>query len=433
VASWHELFKARRAWTLKILDDCGQMAAAAHERFGEMDVMLRCLDAAVTNLESVVKGLEPKYAELKRWVSPAQAEYSALTTGWEQYLSLARSIPISPAMMRFMTSGDAGAGKGRPQRQATLEDLVDLEAAKRTGRFAPSALRKFNGRVADLDKAATRLFQNAENLFHEFERMVARSALSHDGESSQLLQDIEAVAQKIDTDCQTALELSNSSRDVLQASKIAAGHTERLLPSIRKRALEMDEMLRYATQSRNSLAAESVGIMRTITDLTALSHSVKSQISIFPQEDELSTFDYLRLIQQLPYVYACFVAEAIQRREWFEKVRQDSSTLANEMALFQDEEIKRRRRWHKSVGDTYLPNGHFAESKVPGLDEGRFGRILRASSKSESRAAAGRRHRPSDCGHQQPYKAAGTAHEGFQERKYPRGCPWTERAADPWR
>ncbi|KAK4449376.1 autophagy-related protein 11 [Podospora aff. communis PSN243] len=367
VTSWQELFKARRAWTLKVLEDCGQMAAAAHERLGEMDVMLRCLDAAVTNLESVVKGLEPKYAELKKWASPAQAEYSALTTGWEQYLSLARSIPISLAMMRFMTSGDAGGGKGRPQRQATLEDLVDLEAAKRTGRFAPSALRKFTGRIADLDKAATRLFQSAENLFHEFERMVARSALSHDGESAQLLQDIEAVAQKIDTDCQTTLDFSNSSLDVLQASKIAAGHTERLLPSIRKRALEMDEMLRYATQSRNKLAAESVEIMRSITELTALSHSVKSQISIFPQEDELSTFDYLRLIQQLPYMYACFVAEAIQRREWFEKVRQDSSTLANEMALFQDEEIKRRRRWHKSVGDAYLPI-HAAESKVPGLE-----------------------------------------------------------------
>jgi len=368
VHSWQELFKTRRVWALKILEDCGQMAAAAHERFGEMDIMLRCLDAAVANLESVVKGLEPKYTELKKWVPPAQADYNALTTGWEQYLSLARSVPISSAMVRFMTGRDVGSGKGRPQRQATLEDLVDLETAKRAGRLAPSALRKFNGRIADLDKVANRLFQDAENLFREFERTVARSALSHDGESSQLLQDIEAVAKKIDTDCQTALEFTNSSRDVLQASKIAAGHTERLLPSIRNRALEMDDMLRYATQSRNSLAAESVEIMRNITDLTALSHSVKSQINTVNQEDELATFDYLRLIQQVPYMYASFVAEAVQRREWFEKVRQDSSTLANEMALFQDEEIKRRRRWHKSVGDAYGPEGPTAESRVPGLE-----------------------------------------------------------------
>jgi autophagy-related protein 11 len=37
------------------------MGAATEERYSEMDVMLRCLDAAVTNLESVIKGLEPKY------------------------------------------------------------------------------------------------------------------------------------------------------------------------------------------------------------------------------------------------------------------------------------------------------------------------------------------------------------------------------------
>ncbi|KAK3362829.1 autophagy-related protein 11-domain-containing protein [Lasiosphaeria hispida] len=368
VSSWQELFKARRAWTLKAVDDCSQMAAATHERYSEMDVMLRCLDAAVANLESVIKGLEPKYVELKKWVPAAQADYGALTTGWEQYLSLARSVPISPLMVRFMTGRDIGGAKGRPQRQTTLEDLVDLETARKAGRLAPASLRKFSGRIADLDKVAARLFQDAEDLFREFEKTVARSALSHDRESFQLLQDIEAVAKKIDTDFQTTLEYSSSARDVLQASKIAANHTERLLPSIRNRVMEMDEMLRYATQARNSLAAESIEFMRNITDLTALSHSVKSQVNSVNQEDELATFDYLRLIQQVPYMYASFVAEAVQRREWLDKVRQDSSTLANEMALFQDEEVKRRRRWQKSVGDAYGPETSTTEGKVPGLE-----------------------------------------------------------------
>ncbi|KAK3941821.1 autophagy-related protein 11 [Diplogelasinospora grovesii] len=368
VQSWQDLFKTRRAWAMKVVEDCTQMATATHERYGEMDVMLRCLDAAVANLESVIKGLEPKYAELKKWAPTAQADYSTLTTGWERYLSLARSIPISSAMVRFMTGRDISGAKGRPQRPATLEDLVDLETARKAGRLAPTALRKLNSRMAELDKVAMRLFQDAEDLFREFERTVARSSLSHDGESLQLLQDIEAVAKKIDTDYQTTLEYSNSTRDLLQASRIAANHTERLLPSIRNRALEMDEMLRYATQARNGLAAESVEFMRTITEITAGSHSVKSQINAVDQEEELATFDYLRLIQQVPYMYASFVAEAVKRREWLEKVKQDSSTLANEMALFQDEEIKRRRRWHKLVGNAYGPETPTAENNVPGLE-----------------------------------------------------------------
>ncbi|KAK5651735.1 hypothetical protein OQA88_11697 [Cercophora sp. LCS_1] len=368
VASWQELFKARRAWALQVFEDCNNMAEAAHERYGEMDIMLRCLDAAVANLESVVKGLEPKYAEFKKWVPAAQADYGVLTTRWEQYLSLARSIPISAVMVQFMTGRDASGTKGRPQRQATLEDLIDLETARKAGRLAPSALRKFNARSADLDKVASRLFHDADELFSEFEKTVARSTLTHDGESAELLQDIEALVRKIDTDCLTTLGYSNSAQNVLQASKIAANHTERLLPSMRARASEMDEKLRYATQARNSLAAESVEFMRNITDLTALSHSVKSQISIVSQEDEFATFDYLRLIQQVSYMYTMFVVEAIQRREWFDKVRQDAVTLANEMALFQEEEAKRRRRWHKSVGDAYGANASAVEGRVPGLE-----------------------------------------------------------------
>ena len=345
------------------------MGAATEERYSEMDVMLRCLDAAVTNLESVIKGLEPKYGELTKWLPAAQADYNALTAGWEQYLSLARSIPVSPAMVRFMTGRNTSEAKGRTQRQPTLEDLVDLETARKAGRLAPAAQRKFNNRIAELEKVGGRLFQEAEHLFREFERAMERSALSHTGESQQLIHDIEALAKKINTDYQTTLEYTTSARDVLlQASKIAANHTERLLPSMSKRALEMDDMLRYATQARNSLAAESVEFMRSITDITALSHSVKSQVNAVNQEDELATFDYLRLIQQVPYMYASFVAEAIKRREWFEKVRQDSSTLANEMALFQEEETKRRRRWHKSIDNAYGPENPVSESTVPGLE-----------------------------------------------------------------
>jgi autophagy-related protein 11 len=370
IQAWQELFKTRRAWALKIVEDCRQMAAAAEERYDEMDVMLRCLDAAVTNLESVIRLLEPRYAELRQWLPEAQADYGALVAGWEGYLSLARSIPVSPAMVRFMTGGDAGDAKGRAQRQVTLEDLVDLETAGRAGRLAPGAQRKFNNRTADLEKVATRLFQDAEDLFREYERSVEGSAMTHRGEPQQLMHDIEALVKKISTDYQTTLEYTSPSRDaVLQASKIAANHTERLLPSMAKRALEMDDMLRYVTQARNSLAAESIEFMRSITDITSLSHNVRSQFSGVNQEDEHNTFDYLRLIQQVPYMYASFVAEAIKRREWFDKMKQDSSTLANEMALFQEEEIKRRRRWFKSIGNTYgLGPPGSGNNNVPGLE-----------------------------------------------------------------
>lgn len=369
IQSWQELFEARRAWALMVLDDCRHMAEATDERYSEMDVMLRCLDAAVTNLESVIKGLDTKYSETKNWLPSGQADYAALTTRWEEYLSLARSVPVSNTMVRFMTGREVGGTKGRQHRQTTLEDLIDLETARKAGRLAPAALRKFNTRAADLEKTAGRLFQNAEHLFREFEKTMGRSVMSHSSDALQLLQDIEAVAKKVDTDYQTMLEYPSSNRDaILQASKIAASHTERLLPTIAKRAVEMSKMQQYATQTRNSLAAESSEFMRSISEITALSGTVKSQIGALDQEDEHATFDYLRLIQHVPYMYASFLVEAIKRHEWLDKVKQDSSTLANEMALFQEEEIKRRRKWSKSISNAYGPETLASESNVPGLE-----------------------------------------------------------------
>src|SRR5690606_32674372 len=114
------------------------------------------------------------------------------------------------------------------------------------------------------------------------------------------------------------------------------------------------------------VASDAVEFMRAITEITTLRGKLKDHIGILNQsEDDMTTFDYLRLIQQLPYMYASFLAEAIRRQEWNEKIKMDSSTLANEMALFQDEEAKRRRRWQKMVGSTYGPG---LDTNVMGLE-----------------------------------------------------------------
>jgi autophagy-related protein 11 len=352
ISAWQELNKARRAWAMEVAEECARMDVATQERYNEMDVMVKCLDAAVTNLELSVTQIQPKYKELKEWADSAIQDYNKLAGGWEGYLSLARSIQISPAMVNFMTSQDVSNPKS-----ATLELLIDLDTARKAGRLAPTSLQKLKTRAADLDRVASQMYQGLEGLIHDFEKLVGRSVLSHSGETAQLQQDIEAVAHKIDTDYHTMLEYSTSQRDVLQASKTSSTHTERLIPGLMKRAREMDDQVQYATRARNIISTDSVDFMRKITDITSLHAAVKGKINDLNQaEDDMTTFDYLRLIHQLPYMYASFVAEAVRRREWSDKVKTDSSTLANTMAIFQDEEVKRRRKWHKMVGSTYGPD-----------------------------------------------------------------------------
>lgn len=360
ISSWQDLYKDRRAWSVRVLEDCERMHRLAQARFDEMDVMVKCIDAAVANLEISVKQLEPKYKELKEWVDPALQEHGTLAASLEQYMAIARNTPVSSAMAKFMTRGEVK--KANP----TLEDLIDLDTARKAAKLAPTAQRRFSEKAGALDQVASQMYQGLEKLIEKFDNLTKRSVLEHGDDSGQLLQDIEAVVKQIDSDYQTALSYGNSQRDLAQASKTASNHTERLVPSLKKCAKEMDDLLQYATKSRNTIASESVEYMRSITDITSLRGNVKDQINVLNQaEDDLTTFDYLRLIHQLPYMYASFMVEAIRRREWIDKVKNDSSTLANEMALFQDEEAKRRKRWQKMVGSTYGPD---MDTNVVGLE-----------------------------------------------------------------
>ena len=360
--SWQDLFRSRRAWALEIHSECSNMVDAAQTRYGEMDVIMRCLDAAVVNLETAIKPLDCRYNEFKKWVIPAQEEYAMLAAAWERYLSLARKVPVSSAMVRFMMGTEVP-----DTRKATLEDLVDATIADRAGRRAASSLKSFNAKVTELDDAANKMFQGCQDLFREFDIVVNQSALQHSADAARLLQDMKPLVMKISSDCQTVIESANTSRDISQASKMAAAHTRQLLPRLSDKALEMDGILRYATEKRNTLASGSLEFMRIISEISVLQGSVKSQMNTLSQgSDEMRTFDILRLVQQLPFMYATYVCESIRRREWTDKMKQDSATLANEMALFQDEEIRRRRKWQKTVGSTY---GHDdTPSTITGLE-----------------------------------------------------------------
>ncbi|CEJ82639.1 hypothetical protein VHEMI02689 [[Torrubiella] hemipterigena] len=360
ISAWQNLYKDRRTWALNLADDCAGMNTETRARYDEIDVMIKCLDAAVANLEISVKQIEPKYAELKKWVEPALREHEQLAVSWEQYLHLARNTPISATMMRFMTRRENG------RSSPTLEDLIELDTARKAGKLAPTAKRRFADKAAELDKANSNMHQGLASLIASFEDVMGRSVLAHHEDSTQLLQDIEVVVKQMDSDYRTALAYAGSQKDLAQASKTASNHTERLIPNLKKRAKEMEEMLQYATENRNAIASESVLLMRTITDITSLHSNVRSQINVLNQsEDDMTTFDYLRLVHQLPYMYASFAVESIRRREWTDKVKLDSSTLANEMALFQDEESKRRRRWQKMVGSMYGPE---LDTNVMGLE-----------------------------------------------------------------
>lgn len=371
--SWQELFRSRQAWVESVVDDCTAMAQSADGRYTEMNAMTSCIDIAILNAENILGPQKNKLDDALAWAAKTQTEHNMLVTRWEAYLSLARSIPINVGIAEFMTDKNMSV-KSRMGRPLTLEDLLDLDVVKKTGRQAPQALRKFNQRVNDLKTFGTRTFQSFQDLEEDFNQLMRRSALGRIGDPSQLLEDIKAVAKTVRADFQATLELSISARDLAQASKMAARHTERLLPTIRERAMDMDQLLQYATKARNAIAVQVIDWMASITDCTAHYTQLKAQIDDISKDADYATFDYLRLIQQAPFIYASFAVEAIRRRTWYDNLEEDASAVAEDVAQFQNEETERRKKWSRSVEHIYSPQALASSSGAPVMEINMLGR-----------------------------------------------------------
>ena len=354
---------ARRSWALKVADDCAIMSDAAQQRYSEMEVITRAVDSAVMNLEKHVKALDQKNADVQAWSMDMQKEQDLAGTDWEGSITRLRSVPANAEMIGFITGRDLR----KSQRKPNLEDLVDSEEVKRAGRLVRSISTQLSQNSADLGRKVDEVLRRTDELFDKVEKSPARSVIGRATEPAQLMQDIEVIAKRVSNDYESVLGYANTAKGISQASKSALLHTKNFLPNLTKRSLEMDELLRSATEARNSVAADFLDAMHDIASLTALLSETNNRFaSINLDGDGFDAFNLLSTLKTLPVTYASFVAEAIRRREWNDKVRSDSSTLANEMATFQDEEARRRRKWQKNIGTSLW--GEKAERKVMGLE-----------------------------------------------------------------
>lgn len=361
--AWKDLFMQRRSWALKVVDDCSAMSSEAQQRFSEVEIITRGVDAAVMNLEKHVKGLDQKNADIQTWASDVHKEQEQAGTNWETSLGRLRSLGASSEMIRFIT----GRGFRRSQAKPTLEDLIESQEVKKSGRLVRDISAHLNRKSAELGTKVDEVLRKTDDLFDKVEKGSARELQGRALEPVQLMEDIEAIAKKVSNDYENVLSYSNNAKNISQASKSALLHTKNFLPNLTKRALEMDAIVRSATEVRNSIAAESLDGMRDVATLTSMVGEANIAFAALDLDEEaFDAFRLLSVINTLPVIYASFLAEAIRRKEWNDNVKADSSTLSNEMISFQDEEAKRRRKWQKNTGATLW--GDKAERKVIGLE-----------------------------------------------------------------
>jgi autophagy-related protein 11 len=354
IHAWVELFQKRKIWAEKIFSDCGLMSSESRSRFKEMYGIVKSINAATVNLAGHITTLDDKFAEAQPWARDQIKEGEHLTSQMEISLALLRSIPSDPAILQFILGQDLSPRKDEP----CLADLIDIKGAREARSVIERLVKRLKTELDDLSYDFTRLSADVANVTQREEANAVASSTEKSSECVQLLQDIKAVVTKVQNDYESVLGLPVNQKSVSQASKTALLHTRNYLPSLFKRAHEMDGILMTVSKARNGAAKNHMEILRDVAKLNTLCTGMLQKVDNIDltQEDEQAV-QLLIFVDRLPAIYASFIAEAIRRREWMEKIKTDSSTLANEMANFQDEEMRRRKKWQKAFG------GYFWQDK----------------------------------------------------------------------
>lgn len=361
--SWQDLFRARRAWALQIVDQCLEISRATQQRYDELSVYIQSFDAAIINLDVHVRGLSRKGTDLSTWASNVIDQQNVLNAEWERYLESLRLLPTTSSTIQFLTGRDTP----RKQKSASLVELVDIEEIKHAARLLNKGSNGFSTKCDNLFADIESLTKTTNDALDRVEKGQPRASLEKSNESIQLMEDIEVIAKKVNSDYETVLSLPNEPKSASQASKWALLHTRNYLPSLMKRRAEMDDIARFSIKMRNQAAQDFVDGMQTISRLTKDLQNVEGRLATLEVgHEEAEALELLVWLQRLPIEYASFLAEAVRRREWTEKIKADSSTLMNEVAVFQKEEEDRRRKWQKVTGSAFFPER--TERKALGLE-----------------------------------------------------------------
>ncbi|CAD6506329.1 BgTH12-07255 [Blumeria graminis f. sp. triticale] len=346
IEAWKDLLKNRQEWARSIATDCLRMLDEVRARRFEMDVIIKSASTAARNIQKHIIALDNKNVLIQSWVEHVRKVQGLPNIDWDVILESLRTIVAGEEIINFIT-------RCQPKRQQkpNLGELIDIEKFNRAKMLAQKLPQQLLQTSVDLRKKIDEIYSHSDRIFDIVSKeMPDRSQEKVALEPVQISKDVEALSKKLYLECDSILQIRNSNL-ILQASNSTSVHTKTIIPNLMSRTIEIDNFRRQVTNTRNSLASQSIEVMQRIAFLTSMITDVTARLTaIEPCEDLVDAVQTLTDVKSIPVTYASFLAEGIRRKRWNEKIETELSTLTNEMALFREEETKRRCKWQKNVG-----------------------------------------------------------------------------------
>ncbi|KAI9748314.1 MAG: hypothetical protein M4579_007258, partial [Chaenotheca gracillima] len=354
--AWQDLFMARRSWALEIAERCAPLAEEIKSRVEEATIIERAVGIAAINLDTHVTGLEQRYNDAKAWAAKVSDEHGAAAKDWQSSLVRLEKIPANEGVLAFIASRRTGPRMkklrdGSSTRGRHLSELVDAEDVRKASRIARELSTDLEERLTNMGATVENILSRSQALADEVHRQGEAGSMGELNEhAAHVIEDVEVVAKKVSSDYEHVLGLQPTSKSVSQASKMALLHTRNYLPSLMETGSELGQLHQQAIKQRHGAAQVAIQHLQTISVLESTLATVNPQLSnldLTPQG--IDAFDVLSLVSRLPFLYGSVLVEIVRRKEWSERIKVDSSNLAEELAAYKDEEERRRRKWRRTV------------------------------------------------------------------------------------
>lgn len=354
--AWQNLFKKRRTWAIETSNEAKSLANQVRAHDAEAGVVQRSAAIAVENVKQHVGSLRPKYEESKAWAENVLQDQTFLLDNWQVYLEKLAYIPTIPEVGKCLYGSPISRRTEKKTKalesKHNLVDLIDVAGLEKAGQNAAQTSKGFAQRVEDMANTFEYVAEESFDVVENFGQSVALSDSDLSDQAGHLMEEIEVVARKVNADHEHVLGLANAQKGVTDMSRIALLHTRNFLPALQQTVTELDQLLRHTIERKNNVMTSAVRYMHRVSVTESMIAQVHSQLANLDIDgDEGQAFDILNFVIKLPFTYGSLLVECIRRREWTEKMTAESSSLVEEVAVFKDEEVKRRKRWAKDIGD----------------------------------------------------------------------------------
>ena len=321
---------------------------------GEIAIIERGAAIAVENIKQHVGNLQPRYQESKAWADQMCEDQNFLLNNLNEGLTVLGSLPAYEELGHCL-HGVQSDMVNKPLETMThalvpLQDFVEISEVRAAATAAKDFARGFANRVTDMSAAFEAAMRDSSRVIEVFQQNTALSHSDGGSQANKLMDEVEIIARKVNSDYERVLELPNAPSSIIKASKIGHSHKSSLLPSLLQTNEEINKVLVQTIERKEQIVKASVQTLQHTARVESSLASVHHKLANLDVEaGNEQSFDLLNFVIRLPSLYGALLVECVRRQEWNEKMTSDSSSLVEEMATYKEEEARRRKKWVKDM------------------------------------------------------------------------------------